>query len=96
MPRKLRERDIESRVVTYAKSRQCLIYKFSSPSHRGVCDRIIIGRGGKVLFLELKAPGETPTPLQMKFLIDVGRQGCSAAWADSVEFAKTLIDLCCL
>lgn len=104
MPLKIRERDVEEKVVRYAKSRGCLIYKFSSPSHRGVCDRIIIGPKG-VLFLELKRPGEKPTALQQKFLADVRIKVASdplassfigAEWADNVDTAKTLIDLYCL
>lgn len=92
MPLKICERDIEAKVVSYAKSRGCLIYKFSSPSHRGVCDRIIIAPGGAVLFLELKAPKEKPTALQTKFLMDVIKKGGTAKWADSVEDAKGHID----
>jgi len=103
MPLKIRERDIEEKVVRYAKSRGCLIYKFSSPSHRGVCDRIIIGPRG-LLFLELKRPGEKPTALQHKFLSEVaGRLSVFPAshyihtgWADNHADAWTLIDLYCL
>lgn len=97
MPLKLREKDIEAKVVAYAKSRGVLTYKFSSFSHRGVADRIFIGKPhGYVLFLELKRPGEKPTALQQKFIDDVRAAGAQAHWADSVEAAKTLIDLYCL
>lgn len=100
MPLPIRERDIEEKVVRYAKSRNCLIYKFSSPSHRGVCDRIIIGPKG-VLFLELKRPGEEPTALQQKFLTDVAQKvrGCdniASGWADSAAHACLMIDAFCL
>lgn len=88
----VRERDIEATVTRYAKSRNCLIYKFSSPSHRGVCDRIIIAPGGVVGFLELKAPNEEPTPLQAKFLQDVANKGGISSWADSVAKGKAFID----
>ena len=86
------ERDIEAKVIRYAKSRGCLIYKFSSPSHRGVADRIIIAPNGVVGFLELKAPGQTPTALQLKFISDVKRQGAIVDWADSEWAAKAFID----
>lgn len=92
MPLKLRERDIEAKVVRYAKSRQCLIYKFSSPSHRGVCDRIIVTPKGKVGFLELKAPGQKPTPLQHKFIKDIFITGANVHWCDSVKSATDWID----
>lgn len=86
------ERDLEAKVIRYAKSRGCLIYKFSSPSHRGVADRIVIAPQGVVGFLELKRPGETPTALQMKFINDVKRQNGIADWADSERSAQDFIN----
>jgi len=86
------EREIEAKVVQYAKSRGCLVYKFSSPSHRGVADRIIIAPHGVVGFLELKRTGEKPTPLQQKFLDDVKNQGGITQWADSVASGKQFVD----
>lgn len=86
------ERDLEAKVVRYAKGRRCLAYKFSSPSHRGVPDRIIIAPSGHVGFLELKRPGERPTALQQKALNDLKAQGATADWADSFEAAKLFID----
>lgn len=96
MPLKIRERDVEQAVIRFAKSRNCLIYKFSSPSHRGVCDRIVMGPTGVVLFLELKAPGEKPTALQQKFINDIRQQGGNAEWADNIDLARTLIATYCL
>lgn len=86
------ERHLEAKIVDYAKRRGCLVYKFSSPSHRGVADRIIISPFGVVWFLEAKAPGQTPTALQHKFIEDVKRNNGNASWVDSVEAGKSLID----
>lgn len=91
--RPVRERDIEVKVVAYAKQKGCLVYKFSSPSHRGVCDRVIIAPGGAVLFLELKRPKEKPTKLQQKFLDDVAEQGGISRWADNVDDAQRHVDI---
>lgn len=85
------ERDLEARVVRYAKSRKVLTYKFSSPSHRGVADRIFVAPGGVVGFLELKREGEKPTALQQKFLDEVKRQGGITGWADTFDKAKDFI-----
>jgi len=41
-------------------------YKFVSPGNAGVPDRLVCLPNGKVVFIELKAPGEKPTPLQLK------------------------------
>ena len=86
------EKHLEAKVILYAKSRGCLIYKFSSPSHAGVCDRIIIAPFGQVGFLELKRQGERPTALQQKFLDDVVKQGGNAGWVDNLADAKLFIN----
>lgn len=49
------ERDIEKYLVKKIKSIGGLSYKWTSPSVRGVPDRIVIYKS-KVLFVELKAP----------------------------------------
>ena len=43
---------------------RCL--KFISPGTAGVPDRICLFPGGKVFFVETKAPGKKPRPLQEK------------------------------
>jgi hypothetical protein len=89
---KMLERDLEQRVIRYAKGKGCLCYKFSSPSHRGVADRIIIAPGGAVGFLELKREGEEPTALQWKFLNEARKQGAFTGWADTLDKAKEFIN----
>jgi hypothetical protein len=85
------ETSIEKKVVAHCKTRGLLTYKFSSPAHRGVPDRIIMG-GSKVMFLEIKRPGQKPTPLQERELSRIRQEGIQAEWADSFELACQLID----
>ena len=87
------ESEIEGKLAMYAKSKGCLTYKFSSPANRGVPDRIFIGPTGKVLFMEIKAPGKKPTKLQLKHLNEIADQGGLADWADSFKQGKASIDL---
>ena len=42
-----------------------LALKFTSPGFDGVPDRIVLFPGGKMAFVEVKAPGEKPRPLQL-------------------------------
>ncbi len=42
-----------------------LALKFTSPGFDGVPDRIVLLPGGKMAFVEVKAPGEKPRPLQL-------------------------------
>jgi hypothetical protein len=85
-----KEADLEKKLTRWAKDNGILTYKFVSPAKRGVPDRIFI-RNGKVVFLELKAPGEHPTPLQMRELGVLLNAGATAAWVDDLQDAKTFL-----
>ena len=87
----LTEAKIEKAVVAYCRRRGLYTRKFASPAHRGVPDRIICGRG-KVLFLELKRPGNTPTGLQFHELEELRGHGQRAEWVNSFLGAKVVID----
>jgi hypothetical protein len=50
-------------------------------------DRIVLLPGGKVLFIELKRPGETPRPRQWSRINALTMLGFNAVWADSFEGA---------
>lgn len=43
-----------------------LCWKLTSPGTAGVPDRLIILPGGHIGFVETKAPGQTPRPLQVR------------------------------
>ena len=60
------EKDIEAYLVRKVKLIGGEAYKFSSPSRRGVPDRVVILPSGAVLWVELKAEGRRPTLLQSK------------------------------
>lgn len=87
----MREKTLEQRVVRYCKARGLLERKLVSPGRSGVTDRIILGHG-KVLFLELKAPGKKPAPLQEREIRLLQKHGMNAFWADNFETAQRVID----
>ena len=43
-----------------------LALKFISPGYDGVPDRIVLFPGGRLAFVEVKAPGKTLRPLQVR------------------------------
>ena len=43
-----------------------LALKFISPGYDGVPDRIVLFPGGRIAFVEVKAPGKTLRPLQVR------------------------------
>ena len=89
--KKISESKVEAKVVDYCRKRSLYCRKFSSPAHRGVPDRVI-GGFGKVLFLELKRPGEEPTALQRHELAAIAAHGLNSGWASSFESARGQID----
>jgi hypothetical protein len=88
----VKEATIESKIRLYALSKGCLCYKFVSPSHRGVPDRLILLPGGRAAFIEVKAPGKKPSALQKVELARLISQGIPAIYADSFETAKAFLD----
>lgn len=62
----MRERDIETYLRDQVKTAGGIAYKFTSPGNAGVPDRLVLLPGGRVVFVELKAPGKQPTPLQRR------------------------------
>lgn len=61
----MREKTIEQKFVAAVKAVGGLALKFTSPSFDGVPDRIVLLPGGKMAFVEVKAQGEKPRPLQL-------------------------------
>lgn len=51
------EKTLESRLVKKVKKRGGIAYKFTSPGHIGMPDRIVILPNGKIGFVEVKKPG---------------------------------------
>ena len=60
-----RERDIERRLAAAVKKHDGLCPKFVAPGTDGVPDRIVLMPGGRLAFVEVKAPGMTLRPLQV-------------------------------
>jgi hypothetical protein len=65
--------------------------KFVSPGLRGVPDRIVLLPGGKMVFIELKAPGEKPRKQQMYRMKQIEDLGFKTYTIDSYEAVKEFI-----
>lgn len=61
----MREKTIESKLVRTVKSAGGIAPKFVSPGLDGMPDRIVLLPKGRMAFVEVKAPGEKPRPLQL-------------------------------
>ena len=62
----MNEKIIERKLVKTAKNMGGLALKFISPGYDGVPDRIVLFPGGRIAFVEVKAPGKTLRPLQVR------------------------------
>lgn len=82
------EKTIEQALVRRVLKLGGLCEKFVSPGRRSVPDRIVTLPGGRVVFVELKAPGKKPTPLQE---LDHARRralGCDVRVIDTIGGAN--------
>ena len=61
----LREKAIEQKLMRATKNMGGIAPKFVSPGLDGMPDRIVLLPGGHIGFVEVKAPGEKPRPLQL-------------------------------
>lgn len=60
----MREKEIEHKFILMVKQAGGLALKFVSPGMSGMPDRIVLLPGGHMAFVEVKAPGKVPRPLQ--------------------------------
>ncbi len=88
----MRERSIERRLVSEAKKRGGLAPKFVSPGLDGVPDRLVLFPGGRLGFVELKAPGKKPRPLQQKRAGQLIALGFRVYTVDRIEQIGGVLD----
>ena len=86
------EKDIERKVVEYAKLLHYRTFKFTAPNARGVPDRIFINPHGICVFMELKRPGQKPRKNQEHMIAKLREQQVPVCVADNVEFACQFLD----
>ena len=60
----MREKQIEQKLVRAVKNMGGIAPKLVSPGFDGMPDRIVLLPGGRMAFVEVKAPGKVPRPLQ--------------------------------
>lgn len=89
----MRESEIEKAVCDYAKDKyDALCLKLTSPSRRGVPDRLVLFPGGKTFFVEFKAPGKVPTSSQMREHDRIRALGFRVFVVDDITYGKTIIE----
>lgn len=82
------EGKIESALVKRVKSLGGTAEKFTSPGRRSVPDRLVTLPRGRVIFVELKAPGKEPTEKQAKDHKRRRDLGCDVRVIDNMDDAN--------
>ncbi len=88
----LSEKAIENYLKKEVERHGGLCLKFISASMRGLPDRIVLFSGGKIVFVELKAPGKMPRPEQLRVHDIFKALGARVYVIDSKSKVKELIE----
>lgn len=88
----MREKSIEQKLTLMVKRRGGICPKFVSPGFDGVPDRIVLLPGGRMAFVEVKAPGQKPRPLQVARQKLLERLGFQVYVLDSIEQIGGILD----
>lgn len=88
----MRESAIEDSIRKFAENNGCVFLKMAAVSgSNGKPDRLILREPGKMMFLEVKRPGETLEPLQVWWQKRLRAMGFICEWCDNAAKGKNLI-----
>ena len=88
----MKEKMIEQKFTAAVKNAGGLALKFTSPGFDGVPDRLALLPGGRMAFVEVKAPGKKPRPLQLARHRTLRRLGFKVYVLDDEEQIGGMID----
>ena len=91
----MREKTIETKLVIAIKDMGGIAPKFMSPGFDGMPDRIVLLPGGRMGFVEVKAPGKVPRPLQEARHRMLRRLGFQVYLLDAVDQIGGILDAIC-
>jgi hypothetical protein len=86
------EKNIEAKVCGYARERGLLAYKFTSPAHAAVPDRLFVLPSGKMFFCEFKREKQKPTPPQEREHLRLRQHKVSVFVIDNVDAGLRMVD----
>lgn len=87
----MREKVIEQKLTKAVRQNGGVCWKFTSPGTAGVPDRIILMPKGQIAFVEVKAPGEKPRPLQLSRHRLLRKLGFKVYVLDALEDIEKII-----
>ena len=78
----MREKQVEQKLARAVKAAGGICPKLISPGMNGMPDRLALLPGGRIVFVEVKAPGKNPRPLQIRRHEQLHRLGFRVAVLD--------------
>ena len=91
----MRESMIEKVLVLTANVHGGRAVKLVSPGTAGIPDRLLLGSGGRLAFVEVKAPGKKPRALQAFRAEQLRSMGFQVETIDSTEAARRIaVEIC--
>ena len=88
----MREKIIEQKLAMAVKKNGGICPKFVSPGFDGMPDRLVLLPIGRFAFVEVKAPGEKPRPLQLSRYGMLQKLGYSVYVLDDVNQIGGILD----
>ena len=88
----MREKIIEQHLVKAVKNSGGIAPKLVCPGFDGMPDRLVLLPGGKIGFVEVKAPGEKPRPIQASRHRLLRRLGFKVYVLDGAEDIPRILD----
>ena len=90
--KKLYERTIEQELAARTRAMGGIAPKFTSPGFDGMPDRLVLLPRGRMGFVELKAPGRKPRPLQLARHRLLRRLGFKVYVIDGIEQIDSVLE----
>jgi len=87
----MRESIMEQKLVKTVKAMGGIAPKFVSPGYDGMPDRLILLPDGKLAFVEVKATGRNPRPIQLQRHETLRRLGFMVFVLDDVQQIAPLL-----
>lgn len=87
----MREKEIEKKFVKAVKDRGGICPKLVSPGMDGMPDRMALLPGERIIFVEVKAPGKKPRPLQVLRHRQLTELGFEVYVLDGVEQIPSIL-----
>lgn len=88
----MKEQFLEKKLVQTVKEYGGWAMKLVSPGTSGIPDRLLLMPGGIAAFVEVKAPGKKPRPLQIAQMNKLKKLGFPVFMLDDTDQIQTIIE----